>query len=131
VGDGDVSDFMDALEKSGCAQPLTALSFVRCAIAVGDTRALADFLCWEGFPALKTLRLVKDPSLADAGMSTLAEALLETNHTNLSELNLDDVRMGVKGMAGLAALVFQGRFERLKKLDLSGNEDVTNQDIIA
>lgn len=65
------------------------------------------------------------------GVLALAEALVKSTQTILTGLGLRDVGMGDGGISALATLVSQGRMEHLTWLDISENEDLTQQGIIA
>ena len=93
-------------------------------------RALADLICKNAFSELKSLRIFRDRSVTDAGVTVLVEALQKSKHTYLEELDLEGVGIGAIGMAALASLVDQGRLEQLKTLDISQNNALTQQGII-
>lgn len=48
--------FSNALESSGCAKRMVALSLEACNVDVDGVRALADLLCRDAFPVLEVLR---------------------------------------------------------------------------
>jgi len=102
-----------------------------CELVVDGIHAFADLLGEEGFPALKELRLSKDPGIKDVGLVTLAEGLIKATTTYLRVMDLNGAGMGDKGIAALAPLVSQGQLTQLVDLNLSGNGDVTNQGIIS
>lgn len=132
VGDRDVSDFMDALEKSGCAKRMVNLLFDQCEVGVAGVQSLANLLCRDAFPALKALFFDRDPGVTDVGVVALGEALLKAKGTFLEDLDLVRVGMSDEGIAAIANLVSQGRLKQLNGvLDLSENEDVTNEGIVA
>jgi len=81
VEEEDVKDFMDVLEKSGCAERLAQMTFEKCEIKVGCARALADLICKNAFSELKKLRIFRDRSVTDAGVTVLVEALQKSKHT--------------------------------------------------
>lgn len=61
----------------------------------------------------------------------LAEGLLNAPKTKLKYLYLNDnIGMGDNGIAALAALVSQDRFEQLEDLHLSDDGGVTNEGIV-
>lgn len=53
----DFKDFMDALEKSGCAKRLANLAICACGIDVEGVRVLVDLVCRGVFPAIACLDL--------------------------------------------------------------------------
>ena len=71
--DGDVVNFMDALEASG--------------VGAEGLCALADLLCRDTFPVLKELRIPHNEGITDVGVMALAEGLLKATHTFLSCLD--------------------------------------------
>jgi hypothetical protein len=130
VDEEDVRDFMDALEKSGCAKRLGILTIYGCGVGVQVVSALADLLSRGVFPALKILDLGKNPNIMDVGVGALTEALLKPTQTFLKELRLTNVGMGEEGISALASLVGQGRLEQLNTLGISGNPALTQEGIV-
>jgi hypothetical protein len=69
-------------------------------------------------------------NITDAGVVALADALLQTTQTLLTDIDLSDVGMGDEGIAALALLVQQDRMRRLECLQFCGNDDISNRGII-
>jgi Ran GTPase-activating protein (RanGAP) involved in mRNA processing and transport len=88
VHDEDVVDFMDALERSGCAKRMEVLMFAQNGVGAEGLRTLAKLLCRDSYPALKELRIRIDSFNMDAGVMALAEGLLRATHTALRRLDL-------------------------------------------
>lgn len=130
VDDGNLRDLMDALERSGCAARLATLRFAACMVGGEGMRALADLLCENAFPALKKLRVPRNPGIKDVGVVALADALGKATQTSLTHLDLACVNMGDEDIAALASLVSEGHLEQLKVLYLCDNHDVSDQGII-
>lgn len=108
MGDGDIRDFADASEESGCAKHLVSLTFGACGIGEEGMRVLADLLSRGIFPALKFLNLGQNPNISDVGILALSEGLLKSTQTCLETLFLNHVGLGDEGIAALASLVEQG-----------------------
>lgn len=94
LGGREFSVFMKVLEESGCAKRLLRLSFSNCDIRTEGVRTLADLLNRDTFPALKKLHFIDHPSITNEGVMALAEALLRTTQTQLTELCLCGVSYG-------------------------------------
>lgn len=106
----DYTDFLNALERSGCAERLSLLAFFVWGIGLEEGHALADLFGRCVFSALKSLFLDRNP-MQDAGVVALVEGLVKPTRTFLEVLNLRDVRMGDEGIIALASLVEKGRLE--------------------
>ena len=130
MSDGDVRVFADALDEFGCAKRLRQLTFISCGFGVEGVRVLADLLSRGVFPALEYLDLERNPNISDVGVVAPAEALMKSTQTCLKTLGLENVEMGDEGISALASLASQGRLEHLKTLNISENEDLTEQGII-
>jgi len=65
------------------------------------------------------------------GVVALADALLKAPQTFLTDLELCDVGLTDVGMTVVSSLLYQGCFEQLQLLNLSGNRGMTNQGIVA
>lgn len=128
--DGDVKDFLVALEESGCAKQVERLCLDNCEVDNNGVHALADFLCRGAFPSLKGLKLPANSSITDVGVVALAEALLTAPQSMSRNLDLHSVRMGDKGIAASTALVSHGSFKQLEGFMLSEHVGVTNEGII-
>jgi len=72
----DFRTFLNALERSGCAERLKVLIISGSGLHVGNAFVLADLLGRSAFPALKHLHLDRD-FIPDAGVVALVEALLK------------------------------------------------------
>jgi hypothetical protein len=93
-------------------------------------RAVAGPLSRGAFPALRDLAFSND-DIGDEGVVILAKTLLNANQTCLWSLELIDVGMGDAGVAALASVVQQGRFDELAGLDIHENVDITDQGMTA
>ena len=87
---------------------------------------LADHLGRDAFPALVDLRFLENPSITDVGV-----VALKAPQTFLTDLELCDVGLTDVGMTVVSSLLYQGCFEQLQLLNLSGNRGMTNQGIVA
>lgn len=130
MGDGDLRDFMDALELSGVANRLVSLEFINCDFGAEKSQSLADFLSHNTFPALKELQFSCNEGIADAGVMALTGGLLKATQTFLTKLDLSNGRFGDEGMAALASLVNQGRMAQLIVLHIYGNHYMTHRGLI-
>jgi hypothetical protein len=128
--DGDVVNFMDALEASGGAKRMEALIFEDSGVGAEGLCALADPLCRDTIPVLKELRIPHNEGITDVGVMALAEGLLKATHTFLTCLDLTNVGMADPGLTALASLVHQGRLEQLKSLRFHTNGAVTDLGIV-
>lgn len=112
VGGEDIRDFIDALERSGCAKKIAYLRFFSRGFGFEAMCAMADLLGRDSSPALKKLWINGCPAISDEGVVALAEALL----ISLRGLSLMNVGMGDNGLLALASLIYQGRFKQWKHL---------------
>lgn len=127
---GDIREFADALEHSVCATRLESLEFDRCYLMEDIMRALAGPLSRGAFPALTYLTF-SDDDIGEEGVVVLAESLSNATQTSLRSLDLSNVGMGDTGVAALAAIVQQGRFDKLSIFKIEKNSGITDQGIIA
>lgn len=118
LGNAYFSEFLEALECSGCADRMTVLSCLACDIGIRGVRALADLLRRDKLPALKRLLLGLNYMITDVGVVALTEALEEAPRTLLVDLDLSYIWMEDVGMAALASLVHRGRMHQVQVLDL-------------
>lgn len=107
------------------------LTFDHCEVGVAGVQSLANLLGRDAFPALKSWLIDRNPEITDVGIVALAEGLLKAKETFLEDLDLSDVGMGDGSIAAMANLVSQGRLKQLKGVDLSENEGVTNEGVVA
>ena len=107
VGDGDVKDFMDALEESGCVKQLAILNFPDCRMVEGRMHPLADVLCRDAFPPLKELSLLGNGELKDEGVVA--------TQTSLTKLNLRSADIGNESVTAIASFIYAGRMGQLKE----------------
>lgn len=128
--DGEVREFMDALEGYGCTTRLKALSFKGCKVDDDGMRAFADLLSQDGFSALKSLYFTYNWGISDIGAVALANALSNATRTFWTHLSLDCMNIGDEGIVALASLVEQDRFKQLKYINLSVNEAITDRSLI-
>ena len=98
LGDGHIRDFANALEESGCAKRLAALTFVSCGVSVEGVSVLDLLIGRDVFPALKTLFVERNPNISDVGILALAKALKKSTQTCLELLSFYDVGWGTKAM---------------------------------
>ena len=88
--------FVHALRQAPCARnSLTTISAVVLGTALGE----------DAFPALESLRLIRNAGMRDEGCAALGESLRAANRMKLSKLVLKGVGMNDEGMKALARVV--------------------------
>lgn len=110
---------LNGLVGAGCASRLTCLNISRSNLCPKAMAVVAALLSQDCFPMLHTLLLSTNENIRDEGVAHLARGLLDAPRTRLIRLKLGTVGMGDGGMASLAGVISEGRFERLKIICLN------------
>lgn len=116
-----------ALAGAPCALQFTTLELAYTSLSLANLSTLSTLLSENTFPMLQDLKLTSTP-LGDRGVEILVQGLLTPAcGTRLTKLNLSKFEFGDQGMAALARVIREGRFELLEDIDLSHNLNVTDQ----
>jgi hypothetical protein len=109
---------------------LDELSFDVCYFGPQGMPALAELLERDAFRSLKKLNIIRCPEVGDEGVVRLAQALMASTRTRLTQLWLECIEIGDLGMAELANLVRRDRCRTLTRLTLS-EYYITDEGVLA
>ncbi len=106
---------LDALAGSTCATQLTLLEIRSDTFDGASVESLSAHLGKDAFPNLLSLKFESRDYSVDH-FDILAQGLLASSRTRLTQLDVSEFVMGDKGMAALGNVIGAGRFDGLESL---------------